>query len=55
LNVYLNTTLTIQAGTVIIDQQNSMTVTLEDQRRIPLATRVIQITVNGAHTPMRSM
>jgi hypothetical protein len=47
LNVYLNTTLTIQAGTVTVDQQNSITVTLKDQNGNPLATRVVQISVNG--------
>jgi hypothetical protein len=48
LNVYLNTTLTIQAGIITVDQQNSITVTLRDQSGNPLAGRAVQISINSA-------
>jgi hypothetical protein len=48
LNVYLKTTLTIQAGIVIVDQQNSITVTLKDQNGNVLASRTLSISINGA-------
>jgi hypothetical protein len=47
LNVYLSTTLTIQAGTVIVDQQNPITVTLKDQNGNALASRTVSIIING--------
>src|SRR5467141_4055504 len=43
INVYLNTTLTTHAGTIIVDQQNPITVTLKNQNGNPLASGTVQI------------
>lgn len=47
LIVFLNTAVTIQAGTIIVDQQNSISVTLKDQNGSPLASRIVQISISG--------
>jgi hypothetical protein len=48
ISVYLNTTLTIQAGLITVGLPNSITVTLKDQNGIYLASRAVQIRINGA-------
>ncbi len=48
MTVFMDTTVTLPGGTVILGQQNSLTVTLRDANGNPLPSRVIQIQINGA-------
>ncbi len=48
LTVYLDTKLTAQAGTIIVGQQNSFSLSLNDANGVALTGRVVQIKINGA-------
>ncbi|HZY94031.1 MAG TPA: Ig-like domain repeat protein [Candidatus Bathyarchaeia archaeon] len=48
LMVYLDTKLTVQAGTITLGQANSFTVSLKDANGVSLSGRVVQVEINGA-------
>ena len=48
LMVYLDTRLTVQAGTMALGLQNTITVTLADQNGNPLSNKIIRVEIDGA-------
>lgn len=47
LAVFLDTKITIQAGTIIVSQQNSISLSLKDANGVALSGRVVQIGIQG--------
>ncbi len=48
LTAFLKTTLTLEAGTITLGQQNNVKVTLKDPAGTPLSGKLIRIEINGA-------
>ena len=48
ITAFLTTTVTLQAGTIVIGQQNTISLSLKDSSNSPLSGKLVRIELNGA-------